>query len=169
MTTTGTSEKLRIALQVSKPFMPGIMTSRRTTSGRSDRSFSMPSSPLDASETSYPRAIKAIFTARRAWGSSSTLRIFTVTKDLGRHWQRDGKDGAGARNARDPDPAAVCFQDALRAGQSQSCSRNVGPSGAAAKVSLEDPVLLPERDAPAAVGHADDNFGPCEFGGHGDG
>src|SRR5688500_13639801 len=80
MMTTGTASLVAlIRCSVSRPSIPGILTSRKIRSGVSFSARATPSGPLDASRTSYPSYSRIIRTERRISASSSMTRM----RDLG--------------------------------------------------------------------------------------
>src|SRR5678816_4629762 len=69
-------------------------------------------------------------------------------------WQLEVEARAGAANAGDTDPAAVCFDDALAHVQSQAAAV-MCVSGRAALVLVEDPVLIGVADSRTEIAHGD--------------
>jgi hypothetical protein len=66
----------------SKPSIRGIITSRRTRSGRMSCAFSSASSPSAATATSYPADRRFTSTNRAMSGSSSTTNTVSAIKRL---------------------------------------------------------------------------------------
>src|SRR3989442_4487022 len=104
----------------SKPSSFGIITSRRTRSGRSSTALSKPSSPFEATVTSYPADRRFTSTNRATSGSSSTTRTDSVIgSPPGQHGEpagglagvpgledrgRGGEDGRAGGQAPGPGP-----------------------------------------------------------------
>src|SRR5215216_1862925 len=155
------------------PSRPGIITSRRITSGLSDLAFSRPLGPSAASSTSIPSASR-LTRQRRRIGASSSITSTLVTGPLStlagytrfgagslalaqdalrRQRQREREAGALALPRLEPDAAAHRLEQLLRDEQAEAgaAAREVATGVLGAVELREDPALLRLRDADALV------------------
>src|SRR6266542_2694376 len=156
-----------------QPSSPGIITSRRTTSGCSLRAWSRPLGPSAASSTSMPSASRLTRQSSRIGGSSSMTSTrgarssiialyparFAVTLPNRRRGERqlEGERRALALARGHPDPSAHRRDEAARDEEAEA-----GPARAAAGLRVgaavelaEDLILVGLGDADALVGDAD--------------
>src|SRR5712691_2224823 len=155
---TGMSRPLaRSSRQTSQPLMPGIMMSRRTRSGASDRASARPRRPSVADSVWYPSKRRLSSSPRTISGSSSTIRILGTSslRSCGhRHVQREA--AALARTALDLHAPAVRLRDVLderQAHPAAPAALRLTPSDAIEL--LEDSLGLARRNADALVGDLD--------------
>ena len=105
--TIGTSRVVSLPLsrrQTSKPSIPGIMTSRRMTSGRRSQTLSIACWPEEAFSTVQPWGVSIFSMTRRFVVSSSTARMCSGSANFGRFRFSMGhvlKDSPGRVNARE--------------------------------------------------------------------
>src|SRR5919109_1772278 len=147
-----------------QPSSRGIITSRRMTSGSSDRASSRPASPSDASITSIPSASRLTRQSRRIGASSSITRALVIADislyplalehSPSGHCRRQFEDEAGALafSGVDPDPAPHGGNEALRHEQPQPDAAACVASGLELP---EDALSVGCRNADALVGDPD--------------
>src|SRR5262249_9972371 len=140
-----------------QPSSPGIITSRRMTSGVSLRAVSSPLGPSAASSTSMPSASRFTRQSSRIGASSSITRTrvptaalslpFPLSDITSRQWQLEREPRPAPFLGIDPHPAAHLAHEALRDEEPEP-----GSLSAARLVELrEDTLALGLRDADALV------------------
>src|SRR5207244_9190027 len=103
----------------SKPSSFGIITSRRTRSGRSSTALSKPSSPFEATVTSYPADRRFTSTNRATSGSSSTTRTDSA---MGSPPRQIGETAGGL-------PRVFRLEDGGRRGEDRSAGSQAARPG----------------------------------------
>src|SRR5215208_2148445 len=156
-----------------QPSSPGIITSRRITSGCSARAFSSPDGPSPASTTGIPSASRFTRQSSRI-GASSSITSTVVIRLASYPWvscltlsctELEDERRALAFGRVDPDPAAHRRDEPL--GEEEPQTRRAGPDGSHrrfATVELaEDPLLVRVRDPDALIldAHLDGVLAPA--------
>src|SRR3990170_4065535 len=149
-----------------QPSRPGIITSRRITSGMPEAAASSPEGPSLASSTDIPSASRLTRQSSRIGASSSMTRTFVMNRRSVypqqscltlRGAELEHERRAATLVGVDPDPPAHCRDEALREEEPQAClPRADRAGGRVAAVELaEDPLLLGVRDPDTLVLNAD--------------
>src|SRR5215813_6740280 len=153
MTTGVGLARARSSRHTSKPFLRGSVMSRITRSGAVEIALASPSSPSDAVTTSYPSSSRLSRRPSNICGSSSITRIRFVNVDVSCvEREMECKGTAASRLAVNLHEAAVRAHDVVDDRQPETGALRTGAGvGLDAVELLEDPALLPRRDADAAI------------------